>query len=48
MTERSVSGTLRVLMFYVLGLFMLFAACIIIVGWAGRGPRDESADNKKP
>jgi hypothetical protein len=41
-------STLCALMFYVLGIFMFLAACIIAVGWAGRGPRDESANGKKP
>jgi hypothetical protein len=35
-------------MFYVLGIFMFLAGCIVAIGWAGRGPRDESTDGKKP
>jgi hypothetical protein len=37
-------------MFYVLAIVMFFAVCIIAVGYAGRGPREdhESVRGKKP
>ena len=41
-------GTMGGSMFYVLGIFMFLAGCIIIVGYIGRGPRnDESTSHEK-
>ena len=47
-TSTSVFRTLSTSMFYLLGISMFLAACIIAIGWAGRGPRGESTDEKKP
>jgi hypothetical protein len=35
-------------MFYVLGIFMFLAACIIAIGWAGRGAETNPQTEKTP
>ena len=49
MTNAARWGILCALMFYVLGVFMFLAGCIILIGYAGRGPRDNepTANMKK-
>jgi hypothetical protein len=50
MTGRKHSGTLSASMLYLLAIAMFVAACIIVVGYAGREPRDdqEALRSKKP
>jgi hypothetical protein len=44
MTALRASGTINVLMLYVLALIMLIAACILALGYAGR---DQSPDSTR-
>ena len=40
MTNAARLAIVCTLIFYVLGILMFLAGCIILIGYAGRGPRD--------